>query len=151
MKTPPELPLARLVASDAPILRQAAAPVVDISSILHHVAAMKQIVRSSTAVGLAAPQIGVPLRVFVTRGTNGLPTVAINPVIQWRSANGTSAREGCMSFDAGMRKTYVRRADSILAEWTDLAGDRMTQRFNGFASRVFQHEADHLDGVCIFA
>jgi peptide deformylase len=111
---------------------------------------MKRILKTSIAAGLAAPQMGISLRFFLTKGLHGTPRLAINPKIIWRSFSCTSALEGCMSFEDGRRKIYVKRPDQIRAEWMNHSGIRCEARFFGFAARLFQHETDHLDGICIF-
>jgi len=101
-----------------------------------------------SAVGLAAPQIGVSLRIFVMqeRLDNGRDKlyVCIDPaIVQW--AGRTSFSEGCLSFpDAA----YVRteRAERITLAWTDRKGARQEKKLVGLLAVCAQHELDHLDG-----
>lgn len=136
---------------NSPILREPCPPV---TSIVSQVAPLVHVLREflmlyPNCASFAAPQVGIALRFFVT-GLEGLPGLAINPEILERSHETTSALEGCMSFSEGRRKTYIRRNDWIVSHWLDLDGVARTQRFRGWAARVFQHELDHLEGICIF-
>lgn len=101
------------------------------------------------ALSVAAPQVGVSLRIFVTNFQR-LPRVVINPVVMWESPSGTSRLEGCLSFGGGKRTTYVRRPDRIKASWRTMAGDEQMAAFQGMEARIFMHEFDHLNGKCIF-
>ena len=104
-----------------------------------------------TMVGLAAPQIGVLKRVIIA-GVNAVglgeqPELRayINPVII-RSSNTTEdGREGCYS--TGRVYGIVERAEDITIEAYDRKGNKITESYEGFPARVFQHEIDHLDGV----
>ncbi len=100
-------------------------------------------------IGLAAPQIGVGLRVAVTdtrwRVEEGVrdPKIWINPTITRREGE-VEFEEGCLSVPGVYEK--VRRAASITAAWEDLDGNRHTADFEDFAAVALQHEFDHLDG-----
>lgn len=104
---------------------------------------------TTTAAGLAAPQIGFAKRAFATNVADG-GTIAvrlfINPVIVDRSAETSVDVEGCLSYP-GVTKA-VRRHDRIKLQWTDLKGRPREDWFGHFHARVIQHEYDHLDGVC---
>jgi peptide deformylase len=104
--------------------------------------------------GLAAPQIGVPLRVVIF-GVKGNPrypdveevpdTVLINPVITPLSSEMEEGWEGCLSVP-GMRGWVARHARLKYAGY-DEHGKRFVREVSGFHARVVQHECDHLDGV----
>jgi peptide deformylase len=104
--------------------------------------------------GLAAPQIGVPLRVVIF-GVKGNPrypdveevpdTVLINPVITPLSSEMEEGWEGCLSVP-GMRGWVPRHARLKYAGY-DEHGKRFVREVSGFHARVVQHECDHLDGV----
>ena len=104
--------------------------------------------------GLAAPQIGVPLRV-VLYGITANPrypeappipeTVLINPVLMPLGAESQLGWEGCLSVP-GLRG-QVQRAQRLQVAWRDIAGGHRTQKVEGFHARVVQHECDHLDGL----
>ncbi|WP_050928641.1 peptide deformylase [Aestuariivita boseongensis] len=99
--------------------------------------------------GLAAPQIGVMNRVFVTdvswkEGTPD-PQVFINPDILEASETVAEADEGCLSIPG--ITTRVTRPDRVHLVWTSLEGARVSQVFTGFAAACVQHELDHLNGI----
>ncbi len=106
---------------------------------------------------LAAPQIGVPLRIFVVSrrvfGTNGTDEeeghdehlVYINPVIVNRSRKKHVLDEGCLS----VRGTYgnIERHANVTIEAYDENGEPFTRGAGGLLAQAFQHETDHLDGT----
>jgi len=102
--------------------------------------------------GLAAPQIGVLMRVFVMDVTwkdgTPAPRVVIDPQIVWRSDETVVGPEGCLSIRGVLAD--VRRARDIRLAWTDLAGRRVEETLTGFAAICAQHEYDHLDGLVTF-
>jgi peptide deformylase len=104
--------------------------------------------------GLAAPQIGVPLRVVIFGvksnprypGIDDVPdTVLINPVLTPLSAELEEGWEGCLSVP-GMRG-WVPRFLRLKYSGFDEHGQRFEREVEGFHARVVQHEVDHLDGV----
>ena len=98
-----------------------------------------------TPMGLAAPQVGRPIRCFVALGE-----VFINPEILWMpKANWQEMKEGCYSLEEGNFDYPVRRAYAVKLKWTDLNGNEQVKRFNGFHAEVIQHEMDHLEGKLI--
>jgi peptide deformylase len=114
--------------------------------------------REDDGVAIAAPQIGVPLRIFIVSGrvahlTGQVPedepapedTVFINPVIKKLSREKKLTDEGCLS----VRYLYgkVRRSTKATIEATDESGKRRTFGASGLLAQIFQHEIDHLGGV----
>ncbi len=99
------------------------------------------------AVALSAPQVGVGLRFFVTNGFH-LPSVVVNPEILERDPLLQPGKEGCLSFPG--RFIDVRRPYWVRVRFLNFKGDLRQERFSGHAARIFMHEYDHLDGVCIF-
>jgi peptide deformylase len=104
------------------------------------------------AAGLAGPQIGVAKQVFIFSWDRSLVnlTVAINPKIIEASNKINTSWEACFSTmqENGISKAaLVSRAESIIVEYNDLNGLLITQRLEGFAAKVFQHEYDHLQGI----
>ena len=104
--------------------------------------------------GLAAPQIGVPLRVVIFGvksnprypGIDDVPdTVLINPVLTPLSEELEEGWEGCLSVP-GMRG-WVPRFHKLRYTGFDQAGRSFQRDVEGFHARVVQHEVDHLDGV----
>jgi len=97
-------------------------------------------------IGLAAPQIGVPLRVFVydVREDEVEPGVLVNPRIV--EATGTQKEvEGCLSIP-GLDEV-VERSGHVVVEGLDRDGEPVQIEATGLLSRCLQHENDHLDGV----
>ncbi|GFE66388.1 peptide deformylase [Litoreibacter roseus] len=101
--------------------------------------------------GLAAPQIGVMLRVFVTDTTwkdgDMSPEAFVNPEIENQSSEVQINEEACLSIVDQSRR--VARPAWVDLAWTGLNGTRMQQRFDGFAAACVCHELDHLDGRLI--
>jgi len=102
--------------------------------------------------GLAAPQVGAMLRMFVmdTGWKEGKsdPLVCINPMLQEVSEERATLEEGCLSI-LGVT-AEVSRPAQVQMMWTGLNGGRYVQSFSGFAAACVQHELDHLDGVVTF-
>jgi peptide deformylase len=118
------------------------------------IADMKETMHALDGVGLAAPQIGVGLRVVVFGfDTNprypdaeSIPcTVLINPVLTPLSEEIEEGWEGCLSVP-GLRG-WVPRWRHLRCAGFDPQGQRIDRTVEGFPARVVQHETDHLDGV----
>ncbi|MCQ2182098.1 MAG: peptide deformylase [Bacteroidales bacterium] len=108
----------------------------------------------SEGCGLAAPQIGVSLRVCVVDGDvmkdvypelAGFKRTFINPVVIEESAEQCEYNEGCLSIPGVYAD--VRRAASIKVEYFDENFEKKTESFDKFACRMILHEFSHLDGV----
>lgn len=101
-------------------------------------------------IGLAANQIGITKRVFVLGNDNipGFPKpfAIFNPRIIEYSQEEELFKEGCLSYP-GLFLT-IKRPKSILVEYQDSDGNTITAKMDGLVARVFQHEYDHLDGIC---
>ena len=105
-------------------------------------------------VGIAAPQVSEPLRLFVIAGAASArypgesetePRVVINPEIVSVSQETEKGWEGCLSVP-GIRGLVSRHA-SLRAVYRDREGNLVEESFSGFSARIFQHEYDHLNGV----
>ena len=102
-------------------------------------------------VGLAAPQLGIDMRIVVVdvslypkKHPNSGLIALVNPMIV-KSAGRQTAREGCLSV---LEFTgNVSRADEIEVQGSDLNGNKVELAAKGFESVVLQHEIDHLDGI----
>lgn len=104
---------------------------------------MKETVRAERGAGLAAPQIGVSLRVAVIDVDEGYFEL-INPVIV--SVKGEQVGpEGCLSVKG--KQGTVRRPDKVKAEYRDRHGKKHKLTAEGFFARAVCHELDHLDGI----
>ena len=101
-------------------------------------------------VGIAGCQVGVGLRLAVIDLSAKDPTkkieILINPVIR-RMAGQILSREGCMSLPD--YTANIKRAQTVVAEWTDEHGSRRRETLEGISAICFQHEVDHLNGVLI--
>lgn len=133
-----------------PMLRQKAKPVEKIKlarmTAKRLGLAMQQSARDGRpAAGLAAPQIGEPVRVFVLRD---FPTPFINPVLIEESGETNISTEGCLSLPAATL-VPVERSISVVIEALDSKGRTRRHELTGFISRAAQHELDHLDGILI--
>ncbi|MFN3846484.1 MAG: peptide deformylase [Paracoccaceae bacterium] len=113
---------------------------------------MLQSMYAASGRGLAAPQVGVMLRIFVMDLTwkdgNPDPHIMINPQIWWRSTDVVTGPEGCLSIPGVIAD--VARPKSIRLAWTDETGRSRDDTLTGFAAVCAQHEYDHLDGVVTF-
>jgi peptide deformylase len=102
--------------------------------------------------GLAGPQVGAMVRLFVmdTGWKEGRPDplVCINPMLQEVSEERAVNSEGCLSIPG--ISADVSRPQTVQMMWTGLNGGRFVQSFDGFAAVCVQHELDHLDGVVTF-
>lgn len=107
--------------------------------------------KESDGVALAAPQIALPLRIFVispeayTEGAKWKPLVFINPSITKISKKSATVQEGCLS----VRWIYGKTTRSLSAtvEAYDVEGNKFSYGGTGLIAHIFQHEIDHLDGV----
>jgi peptide deformylase len=104
-------------------------------------------------VGLAAPQIGLPIRLLVIDlapfkdedpELGAFKTIMINPVILEKSDEEVAGEEGCLSIP-GVHET-VMRAQKIKIKYFDEEFKEHTDEFAGYIARVVQHEYDHLEG-----
>jgi peptide deformylase len=133
-----------------PVLRRETHEVTEFDDELRQlVQRMWSIMDDAFGVGLAAPQLGLLLRLFTWRVEEGdEPQVLVNPRITWSSEETDVAEEGCLSL--GDMRVDVRRPVAIKVTGQDLDGTELELEPEGFLARVFQHEIDHLDGVLAF-
>ena len=136
-----------------PVLRKEAAPVeVFDEALVEKVAAMFRRMYASRGVGLAAPQVGLRERILVLN-PSGEPEkpeeelALVNPVITDRSGDDVTMEEGCLSFPSIYAE--VTRPDRCKLTAKTPTGEPLELEFEGFASRVIQHEYDHLQGVLL--
>jgi peptide deformylase len=138
-----------------PVLHSPAVPVTDFGAATAElVTDMFDTMREAPGVGLAAPQVGVGLRLFVYNWTDETDTlhrgVAINPEL-WVSptalgeADEDDESEGCLSLPG--ERFPLRRAQLAILRAVDLDGVPFEVRADGWLARIFQHEYDHLEGI----
>ncbi|WP_127793327.1 peptide deformylase [Agromyces sp. LHK192] len=129
-------------------------PVVEIDQEIRElVADLYETMDRAPGVGLAAPQVGVGLRIFTFGWTDEDDRlwrgVAINPEL-WISPPppgepDIDEEEGCLSFPG--ERFGLRRAERAILRATNLEGEKYEIEASGWLARIFQHEYDHLDGV----
>ncbi len=128
------------------ILREKAKPVTSFGSELKLlVDAMFESMDDDDGIGLAAPQIAVGKRIFVTHPKDDEPRVFINPEIVETSQEVVAYEEGCLSVP-GVYSEVVRPS-GITIQAQDLQGKAFVLKASGMLARVIQHEYDHLNGV----
>jgi peptide deformylase len=141
-----------------PVLLQRAETVADPTApdIRRLAADMIETMHDATGAGLAAPQVHIPLRMFVFRvasdrasaDAEDIPmgdTVVINPTIELLGEDTRLRWEGCLSIP-GLRAA-VPRAWRIRYSGVDVDGQPISREVTGFHAGVVQHEYDHLDGI----
>lgn len=120
---------------------------------------MRATMHAAPGVGLAAPQIGLPLRIAVVEDRFPLDAAsaavrervpleyfaAINPSYAAQGERTASFYEGCLSF-SGYQAVVERPAD-LLATYSTELGETVRREFTGWPARIFAHETDHLDGT----
>jgi peptide deformylase len=153
--------LPAIVRAGHPVLRRPAQDFdgqLDDGTLGRLISTMRRVMHEAPGVGLAAPQIGIPLRIAVledrgvqdpvvaeARGRTPLPfTVLINP--RYEAADGALAAfyEGCLSVPG--YQAVVERHARITATYTQPGGITVTAGFEGWPARIVQHETDHLNG-----
>jgi peptide deformylase len=133
-----------------PVLLAVAKPVLNINAALRDlVESMFETMYAAPGRGLAAPQVGISVRVFVmdTTWKEGAksPRVLINPEIIKSSDDTVVNKEGCLSLPDFA--VDVERPSTIEISWQDLNGQRHTEEMTGFEAICAQHEFDHLNGI----
>jgi peptide deformylase len=156
-----------IVQAGAAVLRQRALPVSDAllgsAALLRLVDVMVDVMRAAPGVGLAAPQIGIPLRIFVAedaeerlvhaspealelRSRTPLPlTVLVNPTVSLLAGAQATFFEGCLSVRG--YGALVARAAAVEVHAVDAHARPVHLRLQGWPARIMQHEMDHLNGT----
>lgn len=141
---------------DDPVLRQKAQPITEITP---EIIALSQdmidtMIHAHNGVGLAAPQVGKLIRIFIIRDefiepdgrwSFGPPEVMINPQISEPSSEIATMSEGCLSIP-GLHAD-VKRPSTIKIRYQKLDGQFVEETVSSFRARVIMHENDHLNGV----
>lgn len=100
---------------------------------------------TETGVGLAAPQVGLPIRLFILGGLDRPKKVFINPEILVMKGSKPKDTEGCLSIPKVFAR--VERSQKVKLKYFDENFVEHTTMFKGFEARVIQHEFDHLEGI----
>lgn len=138
-----------------PVLHSPASEVDEITDEIRAlVADMYETMDAAPGVGLAAPQVGVPLRIYVYTYVDDDDQPwrgeIINPVL-WMTPpepghpDPDEESEGCLSFPG--ERFPLRRSDRVMVTGMNLEGERVRIEVDGWRARIMQHEFDHLDGV----
>ena len=118
------------------------------------IANMFETMDSAHGVGLAAPQVGLSIRLFVVDASpfaedhpelEGFRKIFLNPIILEESGKPWSFNEGCLSIP-GIREDVMRKPE-ILIEYYDENWVLHEERYDGLVARVIQHEYDHIEGI----
>ncbi|MGH7912573.1 MAG: peptide deformylase [Candidatus Dormibacteraceae bacterium] len=135
----------KILTSEVPVLRQMArkVPRVD-ETMIKLLDDLTETMYEAHGAGLAAPQIGVPLRACVVKGEQGQPVALVNPEIV-KAEGSQVGYEGCLSIPGMVGE--VERAESVVVKAMGRRGKPIRVRASGFTARAYQHEIDHLDGV----
>ena len=152
-----------IVAYGDPILKVVAEEIPENSvGITELIADMYETMYKAKGVGLAAPQIGQSIRLFIVDGAPfadeegdepdpkavGIETfkkLFINPIIEEQTGDVWAFQEGCLSIPK--IRENVSRKESIIVSYFDENWSFHEERFDGYAARIIQHEYDHLEGV----
>ena len=128
------------------VLRRNCAPVEHIEeNIKNLVSEMFITMERSGGIGLAAPQVGYNIRLFVVKLDDMDGMIFINPQIICTSEAECTMEEGCLSIPKIYEK--VSRPKEITLQYTDISGKKQLLTASGLLARVIQHENDHLNGV----
>lgn len=145
----------RIYETPDPVLRQISKPVETFDAELKTlVEDMFETMYDAPGIGLAAVQVGVPIRLLVIdlqepeeEGGEPVrdPKVFINPEVLWHSDSEVPYTEGCLSVPE--QYAEVMRPDRIRARWRDVEGNQYEEEIDGLLAVCLQHEMDHLNGV----
>ena len=145
----------RIYETPDPVLREISKPVETFDDGLKIlVSDMFETMYAAPGIGLAAVQVGVPVRLLVIdlqepeeEGGEPVrdPSVFINPEILWHSDEEVPYTEGCLSVPE--QYAEVMRPDRIRARWHDVEGKSYEEEIDGLLAVCLQHEMDHLNGV----
>ena len=151
-----------IVAYGAPVLKKKAVDIpADYEGFDALLENMWETMYAASGVGLAAPQGGLGLRLFVVDASpfaededltpeeqaqlKDFKKAFINPVIEEESGEEWAFNEGCLSIP-DVRED-VKRKEALTISYQNEAGERLTESYSGLAARVIQHEYDHIEGI----
>ncbi len=140
----------KIVSYPHPVLREKAQPIEAVNDEVRAVAErMIELMHEARGVGLAAPQVALPWRMFVANptGESDDDRVYINPALTEPSRDTEMSEEGCLSLPG--INAPIMRPIGITITATDLDGNTFTETSDQLPARVWQHENDHLNAVLI--
>ena len=140
----------KIVYAPDPILKKICSPIPQVDS--HHreiIKEMYKVMYEENGVGLAAPQVGLDMRIFIVdpcaREEEKKPLTMINPVLLSIDEQQVSYEEGCLSFPEHFAE--IDRPNKLKIEYLDQDNKKQFLTTEGFTSRIIQHELDHLNGI----
>jgi peptide deformylase len=138
-----------------PILRKVAKDInLDYEGLSELIENMFETMYNAEGVGLAAPQVGLSIRLFIVDlsalsknepSLEGFKKAFINAKIIERSGDEELMEEGCLSIPGIHEEVY--RREHVTMHYIDIEGNKYEDEFSGYLARVIQHEYDHIDGV----
>lgn len=131
-----------------PVLEHPSFDVDDFDDKKELVEQMFTIMYEQNGVGLAAPQVGLPFRLFVFDDRSGVRGHIFNPFLRKSTATGYM-HEGCLSLPQ-FYLNDIKRSIKCTITGFDLTGKRIAYTATGLLGQVMQHEMDHLEGVLFF-
>ncbi|MDG1346552.1 MAG: peptide deformylase [Crocinitomicaceae bacterium] len=153
-----------IVAYGDPILKKECEEIGDdYPKLKEFIANMFETMYNAQGVGLAAPQIGKSIRLFIVdaapfaeieegeeldpmaEGLENFKKVFINPIIEGESGEDWGFNEGCLSIPK--IREEVSRKEKIHITYYDENWELKDEEYNGYAARIIQHEYDHVDGI----
>lgn len=152
-----------IIAYGDPLLKKESEEITaEYPSLSHLIENMFETMYQAKGVGLAAPQVGLNIRLFIVDGAPfaneegeepdpralGMETfkkVFINPIIEEESGEVWAFQEGCLSIPK--LRENVHRKSEILISYYDEQWVFQEERFSGYAARIIQHEYDHIEGI----
>ncbi|MFA6134843.1 MAG: peptide deformylase [Phycisphaerae bacterium] len=146
---PKDLAALKIIHFPDPRLSKPASDVTEFDDALARlVERMFELMYAARGVGLAAPQVGLPLRLFVSSPTvtDDDRHVYLNPRVLSQDGQ-QEEEEGCLSLPG--ITTTLKRFNRVTIEAQDLAGRKFQESGEELIARIFQHEMDHLDGRLI--
>lgn len=145
----------KIITHPNPILRQKSINVEIIDESVHKlVQDMIKILLSQNGLGLAAPQVGKNIKIFIVNKKLGEKLkqdekpdfyIFVNPRINWKSSDKSSDWEGCLSLPGLEGK--VERPNRVRIKAQNLAGQKFSMKADMLLARAIQHEFDHLEGI----
>lgn len=137
----------KLVSPDDPILTDIAVPVDFPNKEIGKIAALlMRAMMTNGGCGIAAPQLGIPLRILAYHHDGKMGTI-VNPTITYKSPDIVEYTEGCLTFPGKMWRT--KRSKDIRISFYNLEATEIHMNIDGFLAIILQHECDHLNGILI--
>ena len=145
-----------------PVLKREADEIEEGSDMQELIANMYETMYEASGVGLAAPQIGKSIRLFIVDGSpfaeddeevddpkaaglENFKKVFINPIIEEETGEKWGFNEGCLSIPSIREEVF--RQENLVISYFDENWELKEESYSGYAARIIQHEYDHLDGV----